>query len=106
MRKPVTNNAVDIKETEGVEYRGIFTGSKVIETKLGEQTIWQFQDENHQPFSIYGFTNLNRALEAVAIGTFIYITYRGQKTVQTKYGMKPVHQVDVDAEVPDTTEVK
>lgn len=102
-RKPVTNNATDIKDNEGVEYRGVYTGNKIIETKLGEQTLWQFQDENHQPFSIYGFTNLNRAMEAVAPGTFLYITYQGTKKVQTKYGLKDVHQVLVEQEVPENT---
>lgn len=101
MRKPVTSNTVDIKESEGTEFRGTYTGNKHIETKLGEQTLWQFTDENNQPFSIYGFTNLNRAMENIGIGTFCYITYTGTKKVQTKFGMKDVHQVQVDIEVPD-----
>ena len=101
-RKAVTSNATDIKDTPGLEYRGLFTGSKVIETKLGEQTLWIFQDDNHQVFSVYGFTNLNRAMEAVVPGTYLYITYTGTKKVQTKYGMKDVHQVEVSMEVPDT----
>jgi hypothetical protein len=52
-------------------------------------------------FGIYGFTNLNRAMEAVEPGTLVKITYQGTQNVQTKYGMKDVHQASVQVWLPD-----
>lgn len=97
-RKQVTSNATDIKDFEGTEFSGNYIGSKTIETKLGEQVLWQFTDPKGQPFTIYGFTNLNRAMESVGINTFVWITYKGTQNVKTKYGMKDVHQVSVEVD--------
>lgn len=101
--KEVTNTATDIKKTPGQDYVGEYLSSKLIKTKIGEQTIYKFRDEEGNPFSIYGFTNLNRAMENIAEGTMCKITYVGTKNVQTKFGMKDVHQVRVEI---DTAEVE
>ena len=100
-RQAVANSAVDIKQQEGVEFSGNYTGHKEIDTKLGVQTIWNFTDSAGKPFGVYGFTMLNRAMESVGEGEFVYITYTGKKKLQTKYGLKDVHQVSVDREVPE-----
>lgn len=92
----VTNNAMDVKTHKDKPFIGTYTGKKDIVTKVGPQTIWQFTDEDEQPFAIYGFTNLNRAMEGVGTGSVCRITYKGTAKVQTKYGMKDVHQVLVE----------
>ena len=95
--KNVSSEALDIKKEKDVEHIGTYTGSKAIVTKIGDQTIWQFTDEDGKPFGIYGFSNLNRAMEAVAVGQTVKIVYLGTKFVKTKF--KPsgqdVHQVQV-----------
>ena len=107
--KEVTNNALDIKKELNKAYIGTYIGNKKITTKIGDQTIWQFTDEDEQPFGVYGFTMLNRALETVKLGSLCRITYLGTKNVKTKFGMKDVHQVSVeidsDEEVVESREV-
>ena len=99
--KEVTNTATDIKKTPGKDYVGEYLSNKIITTKIGNQVIYKFRDEEGNPFSIYGFTNLNRAMENIAEGTMCKITYVGTKNVQTKFGMKDVHQVRVEIDTPD-----
>lgn len=91
----VSTNAIDIKKHKGEAYEGIFKGHRNIDTKIGKQVIWEFADKDGVPFGIYGFTNLNRAMEALESGVAVRITYKGTENVQTKFGMKDVHQVSV-----------
>ncbi|MBT9169381.1 MAG: hypothetical protein DDT19_02740 [Syntrophomonadaceae bacterium] len=91
----VTTSAVDIKKHKGKIYQGFYTGKREIETKIGKQIIYSFEDEEGI-FSIYGFTNLNRAMENVKQGLEVRITYLGTEKVQTKFGLKDVHQVRVE----------
>jgi hypothetical protein len=104
----VSTNATDIKKTPGKEYEGTYRSHKEITTKIGPQIIWEFTSEDGAGFGIYGFTNLNRAMERVTVGQVCKIVYRGTEKVQTKYGMKDVHQVSVqlwqeDGEPHDST---
>ena len=100
----ITNNAIDIKGHKDLPFVGTYTGKKDITTKVGPSIVWQFTDEDDQPFAIYGFTMLNRAMEGAGIGTLCRITYKGSETVQTKYGLKPVHQVLVERHIGDKTD--
>ena len=92
----VSPSATDIKKHKGEAYVGTYLGSKEITTKIGPQTIWQFSDPDGAPLNIYGFTNLNRAMETMQPGAVCRITYLGTENVQTKFGMKDVHQVSVE----------
>ena len=74
---------------------GTYMGNRQITTKIGLQTIWEFKGDTEN-FGIYGFTNLNRAMERVKPHTLCRITYMGTKNLQTKFGMKDVHQVKVE----------
>ncbi len=91
----VSTNATDIKKTPGKEYEGTYRGHKETTTKIGPQVIWEFTSDEGTGFGIYGFTNLNRAMERLAVGQIVKIVYKGTEKVQTKYGMKDVHQVSV-----------
>ncbi|MBT9170544.1 MAG: hypothetical protein DDT18_00887 [Actinobacteria bacterium] len=91
----VTNTAVDIKKHKGKIYQGFYINKREIETKIGKQIVYSFEDEDGI-FSIYGFTNLNRAMENVKQGIEVRITYLGTENVQTRFGMKDVHQVKVE----------
>lgn len=88
--------AIDIKKQKGVSHEGTYRGKREITTKIGPQVIWDFLGEDGVSFGIYGFTNLNRAMEAVQLGALCKITYNGTQNVQTKFGMKDVHQCSVD----------
>lgn len=90
----VTTNAIDIKKTKNESYEGVFLSQKEVSTKIGPQVIWQFEGEDGH-FGIYGFTNLNRAMAMISEGTRVKITYLGTKKIETKYGLKDVHQVSV-----------
>lgn len=99
--KSVNTSATDIKKHKGEEYIGEYLGHDEIETKIGKQKIYKFRDENGNPFAIYGFTNLNRAMESIAEGILCRIVYTGTENVQTKFGMKDVHQVNVEIDTDD-----
>lgn len=97
--KEVSTTAIDIKKGGiGVPYIGTYLGSEEIKTPLGQQMIWRFADQDEQPFSVYGFTNLNRSMSHVATGKLCRITYRGTKNLKTKFGMKDVHMVTVEVD--------
>ena len=100
--KEVNTNATDIKKHKSEPYTGTFKGSHKITTKIGEQTIWEFTDPAGLSFGIYGFTNLNRAMETIPEGSVVRITYLGTENVKTKYGQKDVHMVKV--EIDDESE--
>ncbi len=91
-------NSIDIKKKEGDSVVGIFTGSKKITTKLGEQVIWQFVDEDEKPFGIYGFTALNFCMEIIKPGALVRVTYTGKQDKQTKFGLRPVHNCTVEVD--------
>ena len=90
----VSTQAIDVKKSKGAEYEGHYTGKREINTKIGPQVIWEFENDSGS-FGIYGFTNLNMAMNAVKEGTLVKIKYLGTKNVQTKFGMRDVHQVSV-----------
>ena len=96
--KEVNTNALDIKKHKGDSYTGTFKGSHKITTKIGEQIIWEFTDSNGLGFGIYGFTNLNRAMETIPEDSIVRITYLGTENVKTKYGQKDVHMVRVEVD--------
>ena len=94
--KEVSRSGIDIKKNKNKAYVGEYIGHDEIDTKIGKQTVYKFRDEQGNPFSIYGFTNLNIALEAIREGTLCRMTYLGTENVKTKFGMKDVHQVRVE----------
>lgn len=96
--KTVSTTAVDIKKEKGTPYVGSYLGVEQITTKIGQQSIWRFLDTEEQPFGVYGFTNLNRAMNNIKQGSLCRITYTGTEKVQTKFGLKDVHQVHVEVD--------
>lgn len=78
-----------------VTHCGIYNGSKVITTKIGDNWVYNFTAPDGTNFGIFGFTQLNMTMEEVPIGCPVKITYQGTKNVKTKFGMKDVHQVSV-----------
>ena len=99
--KEVSRTAIDLKKHLNESYEGEYLGQEKITTKIGEQTIYKFRDENGNPFSVYGFTNLNRAMESISEGTLCRIIYLGMENVQTKFGLKDVHQVRVEIDIDE-----
>ena len=93
----------DIKKTKGEPHEGTYAGRKDIITKIGPQIIWNFTSEEGN-FGVYGFTNLNRVMEQIPIGTSLRITYTGTQFLKTKF--KPqgqdVHQVQVEKWAEET----
>ena len=105
--KEVSRNATDIKKHKDKSFEGEYLDKEEIETKIGKQLIYKFRDESGNPFAMYGFTNLNRAMESIAIGTECRITYLGTQNTKTKYGMKDVHMVRVEiAEYGDNPNIE
>lgn len=101
MFKPVNVVAIDIKKEPGVAHVGTYVGHTNVDTPLGPQIIWNFIDETELPFSVYGFTNMNRSMNALKEGSLCRLTYTGKKNVKTKFGMKDVHQVVVECDDGD-----
>ena len=103
--KPVTNNALDIKKSSE-SHAGYYIGSEQIVTKIGPQIVWKFRDEDGLPFGVYGFTNLNRNMNGIALGFLVRLTYKGTINMKTKFGMKDVHQVLVEVDDEKKLDVK
>lgn len=92
-----TSNTRDLKkEPVGTSVEGIYGGHRTFDTQFGEQTVWQFTGKDKTSFGIYGFTSLNRWMEAVPVGALTRITYLGKTIVETKRGKVPMHQVKVE----------
>ena len=91
-------NAVDIKKEIDKPYEGVYLGFKGITTKIGEQKIYKFRMASGRLLEIYGFTMLNRVMENIITGEQCRITYLGTENVETKFGMKDVHQVKVEVD--------
>ena len=103
--KPVTNNALDIKKSSE-SHSGYYVGSEQIVTKIGPQIVWKFRDEDGLPFGVYGFTNLNRNMNSIALGSLVRLTYKGTQNMKTKFGMKDVHQVLVEVDDEKKLDIK
>ena len=102
--KKVERNTIDIKvKNPGTQVVGTYTGFKKIRTELGENTIWEFHDEEGKPFGVYGLTNLNFQMEGVAPGINCRLTYKGKAAVKNKFGKFP-HQVLVEIEEDETAD--
>lgn len=102
--KQVERNTIDIKaKNPGHQLVGTYTGFKKIKTELGENTIWQFQNEHSEVFGVYGFTNLNYQMEGVAPGTNCRLTYKGKSKTKNKFGKFP-HQILVEVDTEDAPE--
>ena len=99
-----SGSTIDIKDSTGSAYEGYYLGSKDITTKIGPQTIYKFRGKDKRIFQVYGFTNLNRAMEMVSEEQFCRLTYLGMEKVQTKFGLKDVHQVKVEVDEEDVFE--
>jgi hypothetical protein len=96
--KTVTGNALDIKNDE-TPHVGVYVGKQEISTPLGPQVVWQFESlDGDDKFGIYGFTNLNRVMSVMALGSLVRITYKGTQRRQTRFGLKDVHQVLVEVD--------
>ena len=93
-------NTTDIKKQPGRTFQGRFLGRTDFKTKKGmDQVKWNFNAPDGSPFSVYGFTNLNRALEQVPVGAEVLMTYTGKVAAQTAFGVREVHQCTVDFKV-------
>ena len=103
--EPLKTNTIDIKKNKGTSYEGYFMGFEVIKTKLGDQTVWKFKGKaDGMPFGIYGFTNLNYSMKAAPAGALLRVTYTGTKKMDTKFGLKDVHQCEVMIDKDDVLE--
>ena len=103
--KIISSKAIDIKKSEkGSTYEGVYVSKREIDTQLGKQSIWQFVDDDELPFGVYGFTNLNRAMESIKPGAKCRLTYQGVTNTKTKFGMKDVHQVMVEVDTDESDE--
>ena len=102
----VNTSAIDIKKVKGQSCEGTYKGKHEITTKIGQQVIWEFAGEDGIGFGIYGFTNLNRAMEQIEPGILVKVTYTGTQNVKTKYGMQDVHQCTVETWVDENEPVK
>ena len=98
----VNTTGIDIKKHKGTAYEGTYKGKHEITTKIGQQVIWELSGDDGVAFGIYGFTNLNRAMEALEPGVLVRIVYTGTLNCETKFGMKDVHQCPVEVWSEDT----
>jgi hypothetical protein len=86
------SDAIDIKKEVGKEYVGKFVSSNSWAGNFGQSFIYKFVDEKNIPFSIFGFTTLNRFMENIVAGTWVKIIYTGKKKNKK---MQDVHTCEV-----------
>jgi len=100
-----SGDTIDIKKEPKKPYTGTYTGSRQFETKIGMQTVYEFQGEKGK-FGIYGFGHLNMLMKEAKQNDLCRVTYLGTERIKTKYGMKDVHQaqleIDRDAKQQET----
>lgn len=97
-----TTNTRDIKkEGPGAVAEGIYSGRRTFDTQFGEQSVWQFTGKDKTSFGIYGFTSLNRWMEAVPVGALTRVTYLGKEVIETKRGKVGMHQCRVEIDDDD-----
>jgi len=97
-REITGGHAIDIKQSPGVPYEGIYTGHREFDSQFGgSQTVWNFRGEK-EPFGIYGFTMLNRAMESVNEGTLCRITFTGKQKMKTKRGIVDMNTCKVEVD--------
>ena len=63
-----------------------YLGSKQVNTKFGEQWLHEFEKKDGKKVSIWGFTSLNRLLEATTKGVSCKVTYTGLSEGKNKWG--------------------
>jgi hypothetical protein len=74
------------------EFEGVFIGSKEIETKFGDNTVYRFEGDDGETYEAWGSAALNRGLEDVEKGDRVRIEYKGMAKGK---GGKRSHQFDV-----------
>ncbi len=90
------STTIDVKQHPGRSFEGRYLGNREITTKIGPNKIFEFSTDDGKAFSVYGFTGLNRSMEQVPVNAVVRITYTGTAPINTKYGRKNVHQVNVE----------
>ena len=85
----------DIKKYPGRYFEGRYVGVRDITTKLGPQKVWNF-DTAEGPMGVYGFSQFNRGMEQVAVGSQVRFAYQGTQLQDNKFGKKNVHQASIE----------
>jgi hypothetical protein len=99
-----STNTRDIKkEGPGAQAEGIYGGRRTFETQFGEQSVYSFTGKDGTSFGLFGFTSLNRWMEAVPTGALTRITYTGKEVVETKRGKVAMHICKVEVDDGDPT---
>ena len=83
-------DAIKLTEYLNKPLEAYYIGSKVVDTKFGEQMLHIFEKKDGQKISVWGFTALNRLLEHTVKGVLCKVTYTGLSEGKNKYG-KQVH---------------
>ena len=92
----VTLQGVNLTQHPDKPLIAYYVGKNEVEGQFGDEIHHFFQKEDGTQVKVYGFTTLNRLLEAIPVGSFVRVIYKGKEKVQTKYGKKEVHQCTVD----------
>jgi hypothetical protein len=95
----VTLQGVNLTQYPEKPLIGFYVGKNEVEGQFGDEVHHFFQKDDGTQVKVYGFTTLNRLLEAIPVGSYVRVIYKGKEKVQTKYGKKEVHQCTVDIDI-------
>ena len=93
--KPERNTVSLQKKPVGTVYEGVYQGSRIVKTELGDSILYSFMDDEDHPFSVWGFSHLNFQMEGVTANSKCRITYAGKAAQKNKFGKFP-HQASVE----------
>ena len=81
-------DAISLTDFPNKTLEAYYSGSKQVNTKFGEQWLHEFEKKDGKKVSVWGFTHLNRLLEATTKGVLCKVTYIGKSDSKNKYGNK------------------
>lgn len=89
-KKSEGSKAISLKtQTIGSSWVGVYTGKKDLPStisKTGFHSLWEFMDEEGNPFAIWGCGSLDFHMRSIPVNSPIKITYTG--LYKTKQGQQ------------------
>ena len=87
------------KSPKDTSIAGVYTGCMEKPGKFKDiDKTYKVRGDDGEITGVNGFTGLDRKMEGIPVGVKIRLTYLGTENVNTKFGMKDVHQVKVEVD--------
>ena len=96
------------KQASGTEWSGTYVKGYEIDSSLsktGKQQIWQFVDEDGNPFEFYGCASMDNKMKQVPLNSMVWIKHGG--TYKSKFGRDAANvEIEYDDELGADTKIQ